>query len=181
MVRGRGFEPPRVFSPPDSESGASAYSATRANLVPPTGLEPARYRYHKALNLACLPIPPQRQNLVPRGGFEPPRLSARASKTRVSANSTIQAKLNLVHEEGFEPTSPRRAGGFTDRCGQPYPRLMQILVHADGFEPPYLQGGADLQSAGFNRTHPRMQTCISNNKNAASTGRLRLSESCLVT
>lgn len=39
--------------------------------------------------------------MVPKGGFEPPRLSAVASKTTMSASSTIWA--NVVTLTGFEP------------------------------------------------------------------------------
>jgi hypothetical protein len=52
---------------PAIASGDASFCPQSARQMRETGLEPARYYYHQALNLARLPIPPFPQRSITRG------------------------------------------------------------------------------------------------------------------
>ena len=63
------------YVPLGSQPSVSAYSTTRANMVPKVGLEPTPPEGDRFLRPARLPVPPLRRDLVEHLGIEPRRRS----------------------------------------------------------------------------------------------------------
>lgn len=86
-----------------SEDSAFACYATRANLVPEAGFQPARPLGQRLLKPPCLACSTTRANLVDGTGIEPvmPRRGARVT---ASCHAVVTSRPNLVGAVGVEPT-----------------------------------------------------------------------------